>query len=400
MVLRIAMLFVAGCLLAAAPASAVIPAGNLLQNPGAEDGPGATSDADVSPPPSWNPGPGFTAVQYGTGQLPDRSVSESINGLNNFFAGGPENQVGVSFGFQEVSLAAAAPEIDAGGQQMTLSGHLGGFAGQEDNMFVSVILTDENDQAVAGATIAGPTDAERGGRTGFRRRSQPVINFNGQPVIPPGARKATVVMQASRDSGSYNDAYADNLSLSFGADLGPPPEFKETASVAPVSGFILVRDRGTGRFRPLQAGEELSLDSEVDATRGEVNVTTAANASGELQTGAFGGGAFKVDQVGGANPVTELAMTRGTPGVCRIGRARTAARRIRRLSGNARGRFRTRGRHSSATVRGTVWSVEDRCNGTLTRVRQGTVLVRDFAKRKNVVLRRGRSYLAKPRRRR
>jgi hypothetical protein len=44
--------------------------------------------------------------------------------------------------------------------------------------------------------------------------------------------------------------------------------------------------------------------------------------------------------------------------------------------------------------------VEDRCNGTLTRVTQGSVLVRDFAKRRNVVLRRGRSYLAKPRRRR
>jgi len=30
------------------------------------------------------------------------------------------------------------------------------------------------------------------------------------------------------------------------------------------------------------------------------------------------------------------------------------------------GRFRTRGRYSSATVRGTDWTVTDRCDGTLT----------------------------------
>jgi hypothetical protein len=167
-----------------------------------------------------------------------------------------------------------------------------------------------------------------------------------------------------------------------------------------VSGFVLVRERGTGRFRPLQQGEEMPLGSEFDATNGQVQVTTAANEGGETQSGTFGGGAFTTKQVGGANPITELALTRGTPGVCRFGRAGTAARRIRRLRGNASGRFRTRGRRSSATVRGTLWLTEERCNGTLTRVIRGSVLVRDFAKRRNIVLRAGRKYLAKPRRRR
>ena len=58
-------------------------------------------------------------------------------------------------------------------------------------------------------------------------------------------------------------------------------------------------------------------------------------------------------------------------------------------------RFRTRGRHSAATVRGTFWETSDRCDGTLTRVRRGRVVVRDFRLRRNVLVRAGRSYLAR-----
>jgi hypothetical protein len=76
------------------------------------------------------------------------------------------------------------------------------------------------------------------------------------------------------------------------------------------------------------------------------------------------------------------------------------ARRVRRLWGRDKGgRFRTFGRHSHATVRGTRWLTEDRCNGTLTRVTDGSVVVRDTVRRRSVVVRAGRSYLARrPRR--
>jgi len=58
--------------------------------------------------------------------------------------------------------------------------------------------------------------------------------------------------------------------------------------------------------------------------------------------------------------------------------ARREPRPVRRLWGNGRGRFRTAGRYSAATVRGTWWLVEDRCDGTLTRVRRGEVEIEDF----------------------
>ena len=74
-------------------------------------------------------------------------------------------------------------------------------------------------------------------------------------------------------------------------------------------------------------------------------------------------------------------------------------RRIRGLRGRAGGgRFRARGRYSSATVRGTDWTVTDRCDGTLTMVRRGRVAVRDFKRRKNVSVRAGKSYLARAKR--
>jgi hypothetical protein len=47
-------------------------------------------------------------------------------------------------------------------------------------------------------------------------------------------------------------------------------------------------------------------------------------------------------------------------------------------------------------VRGTIWEMIDRCDGTLTRVRRGRVAVRDFGRRKTVVVRAGKSYLARP----
>ena len=55
------------------------------------------------------------------------------------------------------------------------------------------------------------------------------------------------------------------------------------------------------------------------------------------------------------------------------------------------------GRYSAATVRGTFWLTADRCDGTLTRVRQGRVEVFDNVRRKKIVLRAGKSYLARPR---
>jgi ferric-dicitrate binding protein FerR (iron transport regulator) len=66
-----------------------------------------------------------------------------------------------------------------------------------------------------------------------------------------------------------------------------------------------------------------------------------------------------------------------------------------KLWGNGKGKFRTNGKYSSATVRGTIWLVEDRCEGTNTKVRRGVVAVRDFKRKRTVSVKAGHSYLAR-----
>jgi hypothetical protein len=70
---------------------------------------------------------------------------------------------------------------------------------------------------------------------------------------------------------------------------------------------------------------------------------------------------------------------------------------VRKLSSRSGsgGRFRIVGKYAAGTDRGTLWLTVDRCDGTLTQVRQGTVSVRDLVKKKTVVVRAGHSYLAR-----
>jgi hypothetical protein len=165
---------------------------------------------------------------------------------------------------------------------------------------------------------------------------------------------------------------------------------------APVSGTVRVRTRGGG-FRTLGAGETIPLGSTVDASRGRVKLTSAANRSGAVQTADFYDGQFVVTQTGGSRPITQLRLN--APLAC--GRASSSQRRrkVRRLWGDGSGRFRTRGRHGAATVRGTRWQTVDRCTTTKFIVRRGSITVRDFVKKRNRVVRAGRSYTVRKKRR-
>jgi hypothetical protein len=114
-----------------------------------------------------------------------------------------------------------------------------------------------------------------------------------------------------------------------------------------------------------------------------------------VQRGVFRGGLFVVRQRAATGYFTDLVL-RGSLSSCPDGSA-SAARRTRRLWGNANGRFRTRGRHSAGAVRGTRWLTIDRCDGTLTLVREGTVAVRDFTRDRTVLVDAGERYLARAR---
>jgi hypothetical protein len=59
---------------------------------------------------------------------------------------------------------------------------------------------------------------------------------------------------------------------------------------------------------------------------------------------------------------------------------------------------RAAGRWSAATARGTIWTVANRCDGSLSHdITDPVVAVQDFVHRKTIILHAGQSYLAKPR---
>lgn len=127
----------------------------------------------------------------------------------------------------------------------------------------------------------------------------------------------------------------------------------------------------------------------------------------------FYGAAFGLDKVdaaesGTGKPVVLAVLRGGNFGACSnralsgtrstsgIAKKKPKPQAVRRLWGKGSGRFRTKGRYSSGTVRGTWWVTIDRCDGTRTLVREGVVSVYDFVLKKTVKVAAGHSYLASP----
>jgi hypothetical protein len=213
------------------------------------------------------------------------------------------------------------------------------------------------------------------------------------------------VSQANADGDSLGDACDLTPNPPPGprrlADL-PPPVLGKLTNVEPVKGTVLVAlAPGTAtvaqkglKFIPLTEARQIPMRSFLDTRRGTVRLQSATGTAAKTQQGAFASGLFQVLQARrkSAKGLTDLVL-KGKLKACVS--AALSKRALRRLSGNAKGRFRTRGRYSAATVRGTKWSVTDRCDNTLTKVTRGKVAVRDFRRKRTVIVRAGKSYVAK-----
>jgi hypothetical protein len=393
--LRIALLTLLGALVAASPAAA-FSSGNLIVNGDAEAGaasPDGNSAVDV---PGWMIENGFTIGMYGTvAGFPTAAQSATWNGGSNFFAGGTPASGDDTFAVQQMDLTPQAAQIDAGNLSVTLSALLGGFGGQEDSATITAALTDPSGSAGTGMVIGPVTDAERGGSTTLLPRTACV-------QVPKGVRLGSVVVDMHRVAGTYDDGTADNISLSLsdsacstGAALPPavPPVVGKSGNAAVVTGTVMVKVPGSSKFVTLSDPSKLPVGSEVDATKGVVSIQTAANNSGGVQVGSFSKGTFVITQTRGVSPLTEMRLSGKQP-TCK-GNKLVGSARPRQLFGDThKGHFLTRGRHATATVRGTQWLTKDTCDSTTVTVKRGTVIVRDLTKRKNFSVKAGHSYTA------
>jgi hypothetical protein len=270
--------------------------------------------------------------------------------------------------------------------------------------------------------LYGPNDAACSG--GAVAASTTAVTGSGSYVSAPyTATVAGVYRFVANYSGDASFGSAASVCTEPNAAVAvepvPAPILAKTFSVARVSGEVLVGSPSAGsaaaptraraasvEYVQVTTPRNFPVGSIVDVRDGSARVTTASNTRGGTQSGVFMGGPFRVVQSGGQRGLTQLVLLDGAraAGVCKRtarSRAVTSSRLppsvIARLHSQVAGRFRTDARYSSASVHGTVWDTEDRCNGTLTRVHRGVVKVFDYRRHRSVILHAGMSYLAKAR---
>ena len=218
-----------------APASAAaIESPNLLVNPGAEFGDPSLSGYSSVSIPGWTVTGTPTVIKYGTPRrLPSplgtpgptlpaalgfpRPQNGPPDGAVQFFGGGDVASATLT---QSVNLSNAALSIDGGTVPYRLSGWLGGFL--EDPSEASVTVTfyaADNRTQLGTGQIEPVTVLDRRFRTVLLQRET-------TGTIPAGTRSALVVVTLKDENpviGHYNNAYADNISFTVGAQLPPPP---------------------------------------------------------------------------------------------------------------------------------------------------------------------------------
>jgi hypothetical protein len=180
-----------------------------------------------------------------------------------------------------------------------------------------------------------------------------------------------------------------------------PPGFTPRAT-SPAKGFV-----------PFKGAANLPVGTQFDTTKGRLKVTSTADTAGKkTQASDFYDGVFQVKQalpkkkskkavalttdiiLKGQLPRSQCAPLKGASAAA-VDKKKGPKAKLGKLWGNGKGKFRTTGKYSSATVRGTIWLTQDECDGTLTKVTRGTVLVRDFKRKKTVRVKAGHSYLAR-----
>lgn len=285
-------------------------------------------------------------------------------------------------------------------------------------------------------------DANPNSTTGFFRGHERTGNGS---TVAPTTLPVTVLMRVQLAVGSDATPLCPGGTQGLPSKTGPtlvteaptleelsPPVLYKTADVAVVNGTVFIklppgasaRAAGWGnahessaageifkgqRFVPLTQARQIPFGSELDTRHGTVAVVTAAAAGAPAaeQTAQFQFGVFGLLQQRSLQGIASATLLDVHPRhSCKIGklaRAGIAAHHslpktiLGRIRTTAQGKYRTKGTYSAATVRGTQWEQLDRCDGTLTRVKRGVVIVRNFRQQRNITVPAGKSYLARAR---
>jgi hypothetical protein len=210
-------------------------------------------------------------------------------------------------------------------------------------------------------------------------------------VLREGSETVEVVAEpgGATATGTIGDEGAEDDAL-------PPIQGENIVAFVQGDGRVRAKLPGKKKFKRIVDPTVLPVGTQIDARKGQVDVTIETSLGD--QTATFYDGVFKIQQTSTVDLATMKLSGKQLRG-CPSGRqATTSRRRTRRLWGRGRGSFRTRGRYSSATVSGTWWLTQDRCDRTITKVREGVVSVRDPARKTTTLVEAGEKLVVKRRR--
>jgi hypothetical protein len=180
---------------------------NLIANGDAEQGTRA-ADGSVVPVPVWTITNGLTVVPYGSKGFPGFNDPGPTSRGKEFFAGGP-GKGSVSAAVQRIDVTGLASSIDTGALYFNLSAYLGGSGKLSDSAAVLVSFnTGPGGKTLARVLLPAVTPADRNYLIGL-------LFKQSVGKVPVGTRLVTVELYCTKGTDTYNNGYADNLSLVF-----------------------------------------------------------------------------------------------------------------------------------------------------------------------------------------
>jgi hypothetical protein len=229
----------AGCaLLAIVPPACAAVTANLLVNGDAETHLCTDDWTAQTPTPGWTVVRGAASVACWSGFSYMSEVPVVPTG------GSPGKALFASPGIdtsieQIVDVSAAAEAIDKGQVAFSLSGWLGGWRDRPEHaVLTAIFLHDERRAAGAPVVVDGAGPEARHQKTALLKRA-------AQGTVPPGTRRIAVSVDFPSGMSSFQNAFADNLSLTLSGDVGalaaaPRQEPKEPKGETPPLDHVFV----------------------------------------------------------------------------------------------------------------------------------------------------------------
>jgi hypothetical protein len=189
-----------------------LPSGNIVANASGESPFGGDFTTRNIEPNGWtageaNDGKGVQVVRYGKdSRLLPPTLAAAIGGGKSFFAGGYPSRIAVAD--QTVAVAAAGPDIDAGGVKACLSGYLGGGRKTDSTARVDLTFLGEDGSSLGQLRIGPVTRGQRQDEGTLLRRAS-------ERPVPAGTRQLRVSITMQSGGGPSNYGFADNISVAL-----------------------------------------------------------------------------------------------------------------------------------------------------------------------------------------